>query len=56
VGNRRLLSEPRFENYVDEKLMMAQFLADQYRLVDELIDEIVSASERYVGVGDGGSE
>jgi hypothetical protein len=56
VRNRPLLSDATFENYVDEKLMMAQFLASQYRRADELVDEIIGASERYLGGGYGGSE
>jgi hypothetical protein len=51
VGNRRLLSEPGFENYVDEKLMMSQFLAAQYQAASDLIDEIIDASESYLRGG-----
>ncbi len=56
VRNRPLLSDPTFENYVDEKLMMSQFLASQYRGADELGDEIIGASDRYLGGGGGGSD
>jgi len=56
VRNRPLLSEPAFENYVDEKLMMAQFLANQYRWADELVDEIIGAPERYAGGDEDGPE
>ena len=48
VSNRRLLSDPRFENYVDEKLVMAQFLADQYQQAEDLTGEIIRETERYV--------
>ncbi len=51
VSNRRLLWEPRFENYVDEKLMMSQFLAAQYRAASDLVDEIIGASARYLDEG-----
>jgi hypothetical protein len=56
VRNRPLLFDPTFENYVDEKLMMAQFLASQYRRADEIVDQIIGASERHRGGPDGGSE
>lgn len=56
VRNRPLLSESAFENYVGEKLMMAQFLANQYRRADELVDEIIGASERHAGGDEGRSE
>ena len=49
--NRRLLAEPRFENYIDEKLAMSQFLAFQYRQTDALIIEIIDESERYASGG-----
>lgn len=51
VSNRPLLSEPGFENYVDEKLMMSEFLAAQYRAASELVDEIIGASESYLSEG-----
>lgn len=51
VRNRRLLSEPRFENYVDEKLMMSRFLAAQYQVASDVVDEIIGASERYLEEG-----
>lgn len=51
VRNRRLLSEPRFENYVDEKLMMSQFLATQYQAASDLVDEIIGASGRFLNEG-----
>lgn len=51
VRNRRLLSEPRFENYVDEKLMMSQFLATQYQAASDLVDEIIGASGRFLDEG-----
>ena len=52
VSNRGLLSDPRFENYVDEKLVMARFLAYQYQQADELIGEIIRESESYAGQGE----
>ncbi|WP_412069189.1 hypothetical protein [Rubrivirga sp. IMCC43871] len=45
VSNRPLLGDPRFENYVAEKLVMAQFLAFQYRQADDLIDRILQEAE-----------
>ena len=40
----------------EEKLMMAQVLADQYQRADGLVDDIIDASEHYVEGGTGGSE
>ena len=51
VPNRRLLSEPRFENHVDEKPMMSQFLATQYQAASDLVDEIIGASGRFLDEG-----
>ena len=46
VGNRHLLSDPRFENRVDRKLVMTLFLSHQYRQIDEVIDAILRETDR----------
>lgn len=55
-GNRPLLRDPAFENHIDEKLVMARFLADEYGLAADLVADIIRASEQYLGRGSAGSD